>query len=476
MQHVSLAIPGCKKSTERFLVKSPYSGASIASVERSTAAQHKVVLANAMQCSKEGAPPAHARAELLYALSKKVAAHKKTLATLVAKEGGKPLTDARIEIDRAVNTIKMCGDAALTLNGKRISMDRSPGTEGHTAFTVCEPVGPVLAISAFNHPFNLTAHLVAPAIAAGCPVVLKPASFTPLSSLFFRKLALSCGVSPKALQVVTPKGADTEPLVSSSVFRHVSFIGSSKVGLDIKKKVAAGVGVTLEHGGTAHAIVDESAELSKVIPAITRGAFYHAGQVCVSTQNVLVHQNIYASFLARFIKATRLLKVGDPTRATTDVGPLITPQEADRVDSLVKEAVAAGATVALGGKLLPKNCYAPTILTGVTSSMKVVHEEVFGPVVTVRPFRTLSKATSKAHNPRFCFQAAVFTSNINTAFSMAKNISARTVIVNDATTFRVDWMPFGGSYESGEGLGGTEESVKALTHEKLIVIKNHSKI
>ena len=280
MPIIPCAVPGARRTGQQAVVVSPFTRKPVGIVERSTTAMHAQALRNAaVSFEKETrVMPAYQRAQILYRMAEQAKAASKKIALTIAREGGKPLTDALAEAERAVNTIKMCGDTALCLNAETLSMDRAPGTERHLAFRIREPVGPVLAVSAFNHPFNLTAHLIAPAIAAGCPVILKPASATPLSSFLLRDFATQAGLPARAFQIVTPAGRETMQLVTAPEIRSISFIGSARDGWQIKAAVQPGVGVTLEHGGTAAAIVDASADLTRAIPSLTKAGYYHAGQ------------------------------------------------------------------------------------------------------------------------------------------------------------------------------------------------------
>jgi acyl-CoA reductase-like NAD-dependent aldehyde dehydrogenase len=468
-----LLIAGAKSTGVFTEIRSPYDGSPVAKVEKADKAALSVAIDNADRAFREvmRGMPAWQRAEILYKTSESIKANIEELALIIASEGGKPLRDARVEATRAVNTVKMAGDEALQLNGEQLTMDRSRGTENHLAFTVREPIGPVLAISAFNHPLNLTAHLVATAIAAGCSVVVKPASQTPVSCLRLAQFLIEAGLPAGAISVATAGGAEIDAIVGDPRFRFVNFIGGGDVGWALRGKIAPGTRLALEHGGTGTAIVDASADLAKAIPSLLRGGFYHAGQVCVSTQIVEIHESIYDQALELLKAGAQKLVVGDPRLPETEVGPLINTKELDRLDAWIGEAVGQGAKIIIGGKRLANNCYEPTILAEVTSKMRVMQDEIFGPVIVVRKFKELTTAIATINASPFAFQAAVYAQDLDRALLAARSIEAKAVMINDSTAFRVDWMPFAGGKTSGLGVGGMRYAVHEMTEEKLIVVK-----
>ncbi|MBI4359935.1 MAG: aldehyde dehydrogenase family protein, partial [Candidatus Jacksonbacteria bacterium] len=382
-----------------------------------------------------------------------------------------PLKDARIEATRAVNTVKMSGDEALQLNGEQISMDRAKGSEGNIAFTMREPVGPVLAISAFNHPLNLMCHQIATAIAGGNTVIAKPATQTPISALKLAEFFKKAGLPDGCLNVVVASGKDIDAIVGDPRIAFVNFIGGEDVGWEIRKKIAPGTRISLEHGGAGTAILTGSADIDSAIPTITKGAFYHAGQVCVSLQNLYVEESVFDAVLQRIKTETEKLVTGDPTNEKTDVGPLITKEAMERVDAWIRQAVASGAQVITGGKILPNNCYAPTVLTNTSRAMPVVCNEIFGPLLNVISYRDLEKIIDEINESRYSFQAAVYAKDIDVALNTARKLSCTACIINNSPAFRVDWMPFGGAKHSGLGVGGIKYSIRDVTAEKLVVIK-----
>jgi acyl-CoA reductase-like NAD-dependent aldehyde dehydrogenase len=336
---------------------------------------------------------------------------------------------------------------------------------------VREPIGVVAAVSALNHPLNLIAHQAAPAVAAGCPVLLKPALETPVSCALFVEFLREAGLPPQWAMAVPCVDEVAERLAVSDRIAFLSFIGSARVGWMLRSKLAPGVRCALEHGGTAPVLVDESADLDRAVPLILKGGYYHAGQVCVSVKRVFVHRRIQDALVGRLAEGAGKLAVGDPTRPETEVGPLIRPREVTRVHEWVEEARRAGASVPVGGTPLDHQCYAPTVIVDPPAGIKVSTEEVFGPVVTGNAFDTLDEGIAAAGAVRWKFQAAIFTRDVDRALVAARRLDAAAVMINDHAAFRVDWMPFGGRGPSGLGTGGVAYSVRDLTQEKLIVFR-----
>ncbi len=422
-------------------LKSPFDGSLVAEIEKPDAAALEQALVNAHSFfhSHMKQMPAYERARILYAVADLIEENHQELSLTIAREGGKPLKDARGEVTRAINTTKMSGDAAMELNGEQISMDRSAGTENHIAFTLREPVGPVLAISAFNHPVNLICHQVCTAFAAGNTVIVKPASQTAVSCFKIAEFFRAAGLPDGIISVANAAGAETELLVSDARVRFISFIGGEDVGWAIQKKMQPGVGLALEHGGAAAAIIDKAADLEKTIPSVVRGGFYHAGQVCISTQIAYVHEEVVDTFVKKLLPKVEALVTGDPTSAETDVGPLISKKDVDRVHEWVQEAVAAGAELLLGGEKLENNCYAPTVLRDVSPEMKVMSKEIFGPVLCIRSYADIDAVVEEQNATDYSFQSAVYTQDIDLAYSTARKLETKACIINDMTAFRVDW-------------------------------------
>lgn len=438
--------------------------------------EEKLSAAHAAFHDREKWLSAHERAAILFRLSKLVADAQEEFARLIAREGGKPWGDALTEAARAVDGIRSAAEELRTFAGREIPMGLTPASENRWAFTTREPIGLVAAISAFNHPLNLIVHQIVPAIAVGCPVIVKPAPTTPLSCLLLVELAHSAGMPENWCQAfITSDNALAEKLATDPRISYLSFIGSARVGWDLKSKLSPGTRFTLEHGGAAPAIVDATADLDKIIEPMVKGAYYHAGQVCVSTQRIFVHEHIYSDFIERFNARVSALRVGDPLMMDTEVGPLILPREVDRVASWVAEAVAAGAQVAVGGNRLSETTYAPTVVIEPPPNSILSTHEIFGPVACIYRYDKVDNALARANSLPFAFQGSVFAQDIDVAMHIAARLDASAVLINDHTAFRVDWMPFSGRRQSGYGVGGIHESMKDMTQEKMIVL-NRRKI
>jgi acyl-CoA reductase-like NAD-dependent aldehyde dehydrogenase len=456
------------------LVTQAFDGAPIAELPTHSEAEIDAMLvrASALYQARKSWLPAHQRIEILRRLARLVQRDFEIFALLIAREGGKPLTDARIEVARAVNGVDGAAGELEHLAGVEIPMGLTPASEHRLAFTTREPIGVVAAISAFNHPLNLIVHQVVPAIAAGCPVIIKPATTTPLSCRHFVALVHEAGLPPEWCQFALPESnALAERLVTDPRVAFLSFIGSPNVGWYLRSKLPPGTRCALEHGGAAPVIVDRSADLEAIITPLVKGGYYHAGQVCVSVQRIFVHQDIKAGFLETFTAAVESLRVGDPVLAETEVGPLILPKEVARVGEWVDEAVAAGAVVATGGKRMSEHVYAPTIVVEPPENMRVSTREVFGPVTCVYGYSDMDEAIARANGLPFAFQASVFSTDINAALHSARTLAASAVMINDHTAFRTDWMPFAGQRQSGYGTGGIPYTMRDMTHEKMIVLK-----
>lgn len=475
MLKFTLKIEGAKPTGSFKQVISPFNGTPVGETESPDDSGIEQAFINAEKSFKQqmSKMPAWKRAEILYKTADQMKHNVEYLSMLIAQEGGKPYRDAKVEVLRAINTVKMSGDYALNLNGEQITMDRSAAGENHIAFTIRQPMGPVFAISAFNHPVNLICHQVATAIAAGSSVVLKPASTTPLCALTMTEYFLEAGLPPEALSTLIIPGSRTDALVSDKRIRSLSFIGSGAVGWSIKRKIHDGVKIALEHGGTAAAVVDESANLERSVPNIVKAGYYHAGQVCVSTQNIFIHENIYDKFKEMILADVKKLVTGDPMMEATDVGPIITEAETDRVMDWMQSSISQGAKVILGGKRIAKQLIEPTIFENVNMGMKVMNSELFGPAVNLIRYSDIEKVTEEINSTPYSFQTAIYSQDIDVAMKYARFVESKAVIINNSTAFRVDWMPFGGSKESGYSVGGVKYAIDDMLEDKLIVIKNN---
>jgi acyl-CoA reductase-like NAD-dependent aldehyde dehydrogenase len=413
------------------------------------------------------------RIEVLQRLAALVEDRRDHFSNLIAREGGKPLTDAKIEVARAIDGIRNAAEELRHFAGHQIPMGITPASAGRLAFTTREPIGVVVAISAFNHPLNLIVHQVAPAIAVNCPIIVKPATATPLCCLDFVKLVHQAGLpEPWCQTFVTADNALAERIATDSRVGFLSFIGSARVGWSLRNKLAPGTRCALEHGGVAPAIVHSTANLGELIEPLAKGGYYHAGQVCVSTQRIFVHSDIATDFIDCFTNRVSALRVGDPLSPDTEVGPLIRPYEADRVEAWIEEAVATGASLPIGGERLSETTLRPAILLEPSTTARVSREEVFGPVTCVYRFQHLNDAIDAANALPMAFQASIFTRDIDSALHAAERIDAATVMINDHTAFRTDWMPFAGRRQSGYGIGGIPWTMHEMTQHKMLVLRH----
>ena len=463
-------------STSKYLkVTSPYDGQKIGEVEIADRQIVQSALDSAHQVfmDKKSWLKPYERIAIIEKAIEMMKEDVEYLAMEAAREGGKPYADSKVEVIRAIDSSKSCIDELRTQSGEEIPMNITPSSANNLAFTQKSPIGVVLALSAFNHPVNLIAHQVMPAVAVGCPVIVKPASDTPLSCFRFCTYLHKAGLSPQWLQVLAISDNEiVSEILEDNRLGFLSFIGSAKVGWMLRSKLTPGARCALEHGGVAPAIVCPDADLKDAIPKLVKGGFYHAGQVCVSVQKIHVHDSIAENFIDAFVKKASTLKVGDPTDKNTEVGPLIRPMEVERVSKWVKEAVTSGAELRLGGKEISSTLYAPTVLVNPPEDAKVSQSEIFGPVVCIYTYHHLDETITKINDSRFAFQSAVFTQNLDDLFYVYKNIDASAVMANQHTAFRVDWMPFAGLKQSGIGIGGIKYTMEEMQHVKMLVVNN----
>ena len=416
--------------------------------------------------------PAYKRIEILEKTASIMNDRIEELLVTAISEGGKPYQDSKAEVLRAIKGVKLAAEHISQIKGEQIPMGLTEASLNRIAFTSKEPIGIVAAVSAFNHPLNLAVHQIVTAIAAGCPVIFKPATATPLSSLALGNILKEAGLPEGWLQIILCDNEAAELLVTDPRINFFSFIGSAKVGWSLKSKLSPGTRCALEHGGAAPVIVESDADFTEMIPALVKGGFYHAGQVCVSVQRVYVNQEISERFIEEFAAGTNKLITGNPLDQKTDVGPLITPKEVDRVEEWVNEAIEKGAQLITGGKRISDTFFEPTVLVNPSEDSKVSTTEIFGPVVCIYSFTDRDEAIKRANALDVHFQAAVFTKNVDIALDTVKKLNATAVMVNDHTAFRVDWMPFGGRDSSGIGMGGISYAINEMTREKLTVFKS----
>lgn len=413
--------------------------------------------------------PAYKRSQILQKTSELIDQKKDEIAKTIAEEAGKPMKFSRGEVARSIQTFKFASEEAKSIHGETVPMDAAVGGEKRIGFCLRFPVGIIGAISPFNFPLNLVSHKVAPAIASGCSVILKPASTTPLTSLKLGEIMMQAGLPDGALNVIVGSGSTVGNwLVSDERLSMITFTGSPPVGRKIKEKSGLKK-VTLELGNNSPCIVDKDADLDLAIPRCIIGGFAYSGQVCISVQRIYIHKDIFDEFITRFLEQTKGLKIGDPLDEETDIGPMITEEDAIRTQEWINEAKKDGAKVLIGDKREGSIFY-PTVLTDVKPDMKVVKTEVFAPVVSLVKFEKFSDAVKMADDSIYGLQAGVFTKDIDRAFQAVKGINVGGVIVNDVPTYRADQMPYGGVKESGIGREGLKYAIEEMTDLRMVVI------
>jgi acyl-CoA reductase-like NAD-dependent aldehyde dehydrogenase len=457
-------------SAQPLAVRNPWNGAAVESTWLGGEAEFE----NATQAAVAAAPvmramPAHQRAAILSAASRGIAAQRDELARVIASEAGKPIREAAIEVDRATMTFQIAAEEAKRIGGEVIPMDVAPHGAGRFALTKRFPIGPIAAISPFNFPLNLSAHKVAPAIAAGNPLVLKPATKTPLSALRMAGILRQAGLPDGALSVVPMPREIGDRLVTDERYKLLTFTGSSAVGWRMKAR-AGKKRVILELGGNAPVIVDETADLDFATARIAAGGYSFAGQSCISVQRVLVNEHVFDRFAERLVAKVDALRVGDPLDPATDVGPMIEEDEAARIESWVAEAVQSGGRVLTGGRRLGPSVYAPTVLADVPSTSKVCAQEAFAPIVALSRFAAFEDAVAEANRTAYGLQAGVFTADLERAMVAFDGIETGGLLINDVPTFRVDHMPYGGVKDSGLGREGPRYTIEEMTELKLLII------
>lgn len=449
-------------------IRSPYSDEVVGRCPRAGADETRRAVESAAR-AMESPIPAHERAAILDRTAALLAEHEQDVASVISNEAAKPLKAARIETQRAVSTYTTAADAARALVGDVIPMEASPAGAGKVAFTTRVPVGVIGAISPFNFPLNLVAHKIAPALAAGCAVVLKPARQTPLSALFLAQLEVEAGLPPGWLNVVVgPSDEIGDVLVSDTRVTMITFTGSSEIGWSIRRQ-APQKKVTLELGNSTPVIVEANADVEDAAARLAAHAFSFAGQSCISVQRIYVQRSAYDRFLDAFLPRVKALKVGDPADESTDVGPVIDSESRERILAWIAEAVSGGATVLTGGDA-PEGIIHPTVLADVAPDMKVSCQEVFGPLCTLTPYDDLDEAFALANGTEYGLQAGIFTSNISDALAAANTLEFGGITVNEAPTFRADQMPYGGVKASGNTKEGPHNAVREMTEERLVVI------
>lgn len=458
-----------KQSETTARITNPFNGQVLAEVAQATDADLEQAVASTVGGAGAMAQLAsHARYNILQQLAALLYQRRDDFAATITAEAGKPITDARREVSRAIQTFTVAAEEARRIPGEVIPLDWTPSSESHLGILRRFPIGPILGITPFNFPLNLVAHKVAPALAAGNAILIKPAPQTPLTALLLGQAALDAGVPPGGLNVVPCSNAVAEQLVTDPRFKLLTFTGSAAVGWMLKAKCGKKK-VTLELGGNAGVIIEPDADLDVAAQRCAAGGFGYAGQTCISVQRVFVHHAVADLFTTKLLMQVARLKAGDPTDEATVIGPLIDQAAAQRVESWITEAVAQGARVLLGGKRMGSVVEA-TVLSNVKPEMKVSCQEVFGPVVTVTPYRQLSEAIAALNQSDYGLQAGVFTSDVNKIFHAFRHLEVGAVLANEIPTFRADHMPYGGVKDSGLGREGVRAAIEDMTEPRLLVL------
>ena len=465
-------------TSESRVVRSPWSGDEVGRVEDATPARLDAAVADAVRgFSAWRTTPAWQRSEALAAIAAGLRADREGFARAIALEAAKPIRDARTEVDRAAHTFALAAGEAVRLAGEWLPLDTLPGNEGRSALVRRVPIGPVLGITPFNFPLNLVAHKVAPALAAGASILIKPAPQTPLVALRLRDVAERAGVPAGVFAVVPTGNEHAARLVEDERFAVLSFTGSPGVGWSLKGR-AGRKRVLLELGGNAAAIVHADADVDAAVRRAIVGGFSYSGQVCISVQRVYVHRTRFDAFLERFVEGVRGLVFGDPLEEATQVSALIRPSEVERLGAWVSEARAAGARTVLGGDTLAApgkaagRGLAPTVLTGTSGrpDLKVVAEEAFGPLVVVEPYDDVDAAFAAVNAGRFGLQAGVWTNDLGLVQRAYERLDVGAVLINEVPTWRSDVMPYGGTKESGLGREGVRYAIEEMTERKTLVL------
>jgi aldehyde dehydrogenase (NAD+) len=454
-----------------FEVKSPFDDSVVAQIGVPTDADVEEAAATASETFKTSQHlPVHVRSEALDHISKRLSETIPENAELIAREGGKPLKWATVEATRASSTFRWASEVIRHGDDELMRLDTEAALGSRIGLLRRFPIGPVLGITPFNFPLNLVAHKVAPSLAVGAPIVVKPASTTPIGSLRLAEFFAETDLPKGMYQVLPVRSKVADGMARDDRYRKISFTGSAEIGwylkgLDPKKRV------TLELGGNAGVIVHSDADLDNAAARIAFGGYYQAGQSCISVQRVLVASEVYDEFAKRLVKQIESLKVGDPMDPTVDVGPVIDKGEVTRIRDWVAEAVSQGAEVLTGGTG-EGPFFSPTLLSQVNREMKVCKEEIFGPVVTISPYQTFEEALASVNDSKYGLQAGVFTNDINRAFEAHRTLEVGGVIINDVSAFRADQMPYGGSKESGFGREGLRFAMEEMTEQRIMVMSH----
>ena len=457
-----------KKGSNVTEVKAPYDGRLIGLIPEAGIQDVNDAIEAADTAFRKNRLSPYERYEILSNTSRILESRREEIARTLAEEAGKPIKDARIEAGRAVQTFLISAEEAKRIHGEGVPVEASRGSENRIAFTIRVPMGPVCAIAPFNFPLNLVAHKIGPAIAAGNTIVLKPSSLTPFSAINLGEIMTEAGLPPGYLNIVFGSGSTVgEQMLADPRFSLYTFTGSPAVGKRLREAIGIRRAI-LELGSNSATIIHRDADIQKASQACVRAGFAYGGQVCISLQRILLHKDIKTKFLDNFIPSVERLRLGNPLDENTDIGPMITEDAAMRAEEWINEAISKGAKPLTRG-IRKGNMVQPTVLTNVNRGMKVVCHEVFAPVVTVQEYNSIEDAIDMVNDSEYGLQAGIFTSNINTAFTVAKGAHAGGVMVNDTSMYRVDSMPYGGVKASGIGREGPRYAIEEMTDLKIVV-------
>ncbi len=459
------------ETSDEIAVTNPWDLSTVGQTWQATDSEVETATAAAQQAAAEFShSPRHVRSHICRCISEGIRSRAEAFAQLITAESGKPIQYARGEVARAITTFSLAADEALRLTGEVLPLDITPASEAYSGFSCRVPRGPVAAIAPFNFPLNLVAHKIAPALASGCPIVLKPAPQTPLTALMLAEVIDESDVPPGVVSILPMAVEVADKMVRDERFRVLSFTGSAKVGWHLKS-VCGRKPALLELGGNAPAIVHSDADISHAVDRLIPGSFAASGQVCIKSQRLLIHEDIYNDFMKAFICASREVKLGNPIEPDTIVGPLIDDASAERIEGWIEEARAGGAKILCGGersgRLIP-----PTILTNVAPDAKCLTQEIFGPVVTVEAYTDFKDAVARANATEFGLQASVFTFDTRIVDHATRHLEYGGIIINDSPMVRVDNYPYGGTKQSGLGREGVRYAMEEFTEPKVVVTRS----
>jgi acyl-CoA reductase-like NAD-dependent aldehyde dehydrogenase len=464
---------GERRTGEVYEIASPYDRSPVAAVHRARPQDVETAIAGALEAFEiTRRLSSWDREQVLLAIADGIHAGREELAEVIALEAGKPLKTARVEADRAAFTFRIAAEEAKRIYGEIVPLDWLPGHDGRRAEIRRVALGVISGISPFNFPLNLVAHKVAPAIAAGCPILLKPASQTPVAALRLADIVFATDWPASGFAVLPCASDVASPLIEDERIKKLTFTGSPAVGWALKAR-AGRKRVTLELGGNAAVIVNADADVSYAAERVAWGGFTNAGQTCISVQRVYVHENVFDEFAAELVQRVEALRVGDPLDPDTDVGPVIDGGNAVRIAGLIEQAAAGGARVLTGGSR-SATVVEPTILTGVDETLPIMSEEAFAPVLSLTPFADIDAAIDAASRSDFGLQAGIFTNDLRVIDRAFDRIEVGGLMVNDVSTFRIDHMPYGGVRESGQGREGLRYAIEEMTEMKLLTINSRS--